>query len=46
MLDTARVRHYLKEFDFESLFIEELGWDNYSTNLDVEIDADKGRFAL
>jgi hypothetical protein len=46
MLDVARVRRHLKEFDFESLFIEELGWDNYSTNLDVEIDAGKGRFAL
>jgi len=37
MLDTARARRHLKGFDFESLFIEELGWDNYSTNLDVEV---------
>jgi len=38
MLDTARIRCHLKGFDFESLFIEELGWDNYTTSLDVEID--------
>jgi len=37
ILDTARVRRRLKGFDLESLFIEELGWDNYSTNLDVEV---------
>ena len=44
MLDTARVRRYLKEFDFEFLFIEELGWDNYTTSLDVEVD--EQRFTL
>ncbi len=36
-LDTARVRRYLKGFDFESLFIEELGWGHYTTSLDVEV---------
>ena len=42
MLNMARARRHLKEFDFESLFIEELGWDNYTTSLDVEIDAGQG----
>jgi len=44
ILDTARVRGYLKGFDFESLFIEELGWDRYTTSLDVEVD--EQRFTL
>ncbi len=46
MLNMARARRHLKEFDFESLFIEELGWDNYTTSLDVEIDAGQGQFML
>ena len=44
MLDTARARRHLKKFDFESLFIEELGWDNYTTNLPVDVDEE--RFTL
>jgi len=44
ILDTARTRRYLKGFDFESLFIEELGWDHYTTSLDVEVDEE--RFTL
>ena len=43
-LDTARARRHLKQFDFESLFIEELGWDHYTTSLDVEVDEE--RFTL
>ena len=43
-LDTVRARSRLKAFDFESLFIEELGWDTCTVNLDVEIDQD--RFTL
>jgi len=43
-LDTARVRRRLKRFDFESLFIEELGWDNYTTSLPVDVD--EQRFTL
>jgi hypothetical protein len=46
MLNMARARRHLKEFDFESLFIEELGWDNYTTSLDVGIDAGQGQFTL
>ena len=34
-LDTAKVRKYLKTFDFEPLFIEELGWDRYAASVEV-----------
>ncbi len=34
-LDTAKVRKYLKKFDFEPLFIEELGWDRYAASVEV-----------
>lgn len=38
VLDLTRTRHYLREFDFKKLFVEELGWDQYATKLDVTID--------
>jgi hypothetical protein len=37
-LSTPRVRYYLREFNLEKLFIEELGWDRHSARLAVEID--------
>ena len=37
-LSTARVRKYLKDFDFEPLFIEELGWDRHAANLELTIN--------
>jgi hypothetical protein len=37
-MDINRVRKYLKDFDFTSLFIEELGWDRYSEKLNVQVD--------
>ena len=39
---TARIRESLTQFDFESLFIEELGWDYPESEqpLDIEIDAE------
>ena len=37
-LSVARVRHYLKEFQLEKLFIEELGWDRYRGSLEVSFD--------
>ena len=40
ILDNSRVRRYLKEFDFETLFIEELGWNRYSTSISFTIDAE------
>ena len=38
MLSVPRVRHCLKEFELEELFIEELGWDRHSGQLSVEVD--------
>ncbi|MGD0089369.1 MAG: transposase [Planctomycetota bacterium] len=37
-LNLARVRQCLKDFDFAKLFVEELGWDCYSTVLDVAVE--------
>jgi hypothetical protein len=33
-----RVRHYLREFTLEKLFVEELGWDRSSGRLTVQVD--------
>ncbi len=33
-----RMRQYLQQFAFKSLFIEELGWDNYEADLIVFVD--------
>ena len=38
MLDSNRVREYVKSFNFTKLFIEELGWDRYANRLDVPVD--------
>ncbi len=43
-LDRARVQSRLKEFDFRSLFIEELGWDTHAGSLHVSVD--DGKFTL
>ncbi|MGQ4809130.1 hypothetical protein NKDENANG_02532 [Candidatus Entotheonellaceae bacterium PAL068K] len=37
-LSVPRVRHYLKNFEMEKLFIEELGWDHYTGTLDVQVE--------
>jgi hypothetical protein len=37
-LDRQRARQYIKAFDFASLFIEELGWDRYSSTIQLRID--------
>ncbi|HXH13702.1 MAG TPA: DNA methyltransferase [Alphaproteobacteria bacterium] len=37
-LSVPRVRHYLREFALEKLFIEELGWDRHSAALTVQVD--------
>src|SRR6266496_4637930 len=37
----ARCRAYLKDFNFRSLFIEEMGWDRYASNLDVATEEQK-----
>ena len=36
-LNTPKVREYLKECSLERLFIEELGWDRYTSTLSFEI---------
>jgi hypothetical protein len=37
-LDTERTRKLLRNFDFKTLFVEELGWDNYTAPLVVPVD--------
>lgn len=37
-IEIGRIKKQLKRFDFDSLFIEELGWDNHDSTLDVTID--------
>ena len=37
-LTTPRVRHYLQTFNLEKLFIEELGWDRYISQLLVQVN--------
>ncbi|MGQ4806761.1 hypothetical protein NKDENANG_00096 [Candidatus Entotheonellaceae bacterium PAL068K] len=38
-LSVPRVRHYLREFNLEKLFIEELGWDRHTAQLAVKVNA-------
>lgn len=38
-MNKTRARKYLQHFDFEALFIEELGWDVYDARLPVTINA-------
>ncbi|MCC6443873.1 MAG: hypothetical protein IT210_10520 [Armatimonadetes bacterium] len=38
MLNVERTRQYLKDFDFRSLFIEELGWDHHTLTFPVNAD--------
>ena len=38
MLSVPRVRHYLKNFELEKLFTEELGWDRHAARLEVQVD--------
>ncbi|MYG08034.1 SAM-dependent methyltransferase, partial [Candidatus Poribacteria bacterium] len=38
MLNERNTRQYLKESDFENLFIEELGWDRHTQTLPVIVD--------
>lgn len=35
--NAGNAKYLLEQFDFEKLFIEELGWDRHSANLPVEI---------
>ncbi len=38
LLDANHIRQYLQTFDFHTLFIEELGWDRYTSRLDINVD--------
>lgn len=38
-LNFEHTRTLLQAFDFKTLFIEELGWDRYKTDLDVSVDS-------
>ncbi|MCB8987559.1 MAG: Eco57I restriction-modification methylase domain-containing protein [Ardenticatenaceae bacterium] len=37
-MNTTHARRYLRQFDFRSLFVEELGWDNYQISLTISVD--------
>ncbi|MDI6776320.1 MAG: Eco57I restriction-modification methylase domain-containing protein [Syntrophales bacterium] len=37
-LNFTRTRELLQQFDFQTLFIEELGWDHHQSRLDISID--------
>ena len=39
LLNIKRVRALLRNFDFKTLFVEELGWDHYTSALDISVDA-------
>ena len=43
-LNIKRVRTLLRNFDFKTLFVEELGWDHYTSILDIPVDGQN--FAL
>lgn len=36
-INLRETRHYLKESDFENLFIEELGWDHHTQTLPITV---------
>ena len=40
-LNLEKTRTLLHGFDFNTLFIEELGWDRYKTEFDVSVDGQK-----
>jgi hypothetical protein len=39
-LNVDRARRQLADFHFESLFVEELGWDRYAGQVEVAVDGD------
>ncbi|HUT02835.1 MAG TPA: DNA methyltransferase [bacterium] len=39
-LDRDRVRGYLRDFAFKSLFIDELGWDHYTKEFSLTVDGE------
>ena len=37
-INRDRTRQYLQDFEFETLFIEELGWDRHSQALPIRVN--------
>ena len=37
-LDVERTRQYLRDFDFQGLFVRQLGWDRHTSAMTAEID--------
>ena len=37
-IDRGRARQYLKDFDFRKIFLEEMGWDKYPSELHKQVD--------
>src|ERR1044072_541397 len=44
-LNSTRARKLLKNFDFRSLFVDELGWDKHQASLEVTLDERTGTLA-
>ena len=42
-LNAPKIRQLLKDFDFATLFIDELGWDHHKAELDVNVDGQPHR---
>lgn len=40
-LNKTRIQQYLRDFNFRQLFIEELGWDNPPTAVEVTVDGQR-----
>ena len=38
-INSDRIRNYLKNFDFKTVFIEELGWDHHAASLEIIVDS-------
>ena len=38
-INTDKIRKYLRNFDFKTLFIEELGWDHHASSIELMIDS-------
>jgi len=38
LLDVPRARQYPRDFEFKTLFVEELGWDRHAARLEVPVD--------
>src|SRR5690606_23621933 len=45
-ISTKNLRQYLQEFEFKRLFIEELGWNNYTSRIrDFQLDGMTYKFS-